>query len=168
MQDLHSFLFRIMKKARLLVIHGPNLNLLGRREPEIYGSDTLDDINQAIRAAAREEGMEVRIIQSNHEGELVEAIQKHSAWAGVLLINPAAYTHTSIALRDAICACGIPTIEVHLSNIHRREDFRRRSFVAEVAVGQISGFGKQSYILGVKAASWYLRESKVSSRVGKR
>lgn len=149
------------------MIHGPNLNLLGRREPEIYGFDTLEDINQAIRAAAQEEGMEVRIFQSNHEGELVEAIQKHSTWASVLLINPAAYTHTSIALRDAICACGIPTIEVHLSNIHRREEFRRRSLVAEVALGQISGFGKQSYVLGVKAASCYLRERKEPLRMEK-
>lgn len=143
------------------------MNLLGKREPEIYGSDSLEDINEAIRAAAREEGMEVEILQSNHEGELVESVQKFSSWASVLLINPAAYTHTSIALRDAISASGIPTVEVHLSNIHKREDFRRRSYIAEVAVGQITGFGKQSYILGVKAASWLLREGMGPAQVEK-
>ena len=151
----------------LLVLHGPNLNLLGKREPQIYGSDSLEDINQAIRTVAREEGMEVEILQSNNEGELVEAVQKFSSWATVLLINPAAYTHTSIALRDAISASGIPTVEVHLSNIHKREDFRRRSHIAEVAVGQITGFGKQSYILGVKAASWLLRERMVPAQAEK-
>lgn len=154
-----------MKKSHLLVLHGPNLNLLGKREPQIYGSDSLESINEGIEAAARKEGMEVKILQSNHEGELIEALHRFSAWADVLLINPAGYGHTSIALRDAISASGIPTIEVHLSNIHRREDFRRHSYVAEIAVGQIAGFGKQSYVLGVKAASWLLKNSKASARV---
>jgi len=152
---------------RLLVLHGPNLNLLGKREPEIYGSDSLEAINEEIEAAAGEEGMEVKILQSNHEGELVEAIQRFSSWADVLLINPAAYGHTSIALRDAISASGIPTIEVHLSNIHKREGFRRHSYIAEIAAGQIAGFGKQSYILGVKAASWLLKEKTASAQVEK-
>ena len=149
----------------LLVLHGPNLNLLGKREPEIYGSDSLEAINKEIEATAREEGMEVKILQSNHEGELVEAIQRFSSWADVLLINPAAYGHTSIALRDAISACAIPTIEVHLSNIYKREEFRRNSYIAGIAVGQITGFGKRSYILGVKAASWLLGERTASAQV---
>ena len=142
----------------ILVLHGPNLNLLGKREPHIYGSDSLETINEAIRIAAQEEGMEVEILQSNHEGELIDILHRSSAWADVLLINPGAYSHTSIALRDAISAIGIPTIEIHLSNIHKREEFRRRSFIAEVASGQISGFGRESYILGIKAASWLLQK----------
>lgn len=154
-----------MKKIRLLVLHGPNLDLLGRREPEIYGSDSLESINKEIRAAAREEGMEVKILQSNQEGELVEALHRFSTWANALLINPAGYGYTSVALRDAISAIGIPTIEVHLSNIHKREEFRRHTLIAEIAVGQIAGFGKQSYILGVKAASWLLKKGKASARV---
>jgi 3-dehydroquinate dehydratase-2 len=143
----------------LLVLHGPNLNLLGKREPHFYGSDSLEAVNEAIRSTAREEGLEVEILQSNHEGELVDAIQRFSSWADALVINPGAFSHTSVAVRDAISATGIPTIEVHLSNIYKREEFRRHSFVSAVAVGQISGFGKQSYILGVKAASWLLKES---------
>ena len=146
----------------LLVLHGPNLNLLGKREPHLYGLDSLPAVNEAIRAAAKEEDLEVEILQSNHEGQLVDALQRFSSWADVLLINPAAFSHTSIALRDAISATGIPTIEVHLSNIHRREEFRRHSLIAEVAMGQISGFGKQSYILGVKAASWLLSQREAS------
>jgi 3-dehydroquinate dehydratase II len=142
----------------LLVLHGPNLNLLGKREPQFYGIESLETINESIRSTAKEEGMEVEILQSNQEGELVDAIQKFSSWADALLINPAAYSHTSIALRDVISATGIPAIEVHLSNIYKREEFRRHSFIAPVAVGQISGFGKQSYILGVIAASWLLKE----------
>jgi 3-dehydroquinate dehydratase-2 len=124
--------------------------------------DSLPAVNEAIRAAAKEEDLEVEILQSNHEGQLVDALQRFSSWADVLLINPAAFSHTSIALRDAISATGIPTIEVHLSNIHRREEFRRHSLIAEVAMGQISGFGKQSYILGVKAASWLLSQREAS------
>ncbi len=143
---------------RILILHGPNLNLLGKREPHIYGSDSLETINEAIRIAAEEEGMEAEILQSNHEGELIDTLHRFSGWADVLLINPGGYSHTSIALRDAIVAVGIPTIEIHLSNIHKREEFRRHSFIAEVASGQISGFGKQSYILGIKAASWLLKE----------
>lgn len=134
-----------------LVIHGPNLNLLGVREPGIYGVDTLETINQLLRELAMELGGTVTIIQSNHEGVLVDAIQSAPGTANGILINPAAYTHTSVAIRDALAAVGLPTVEVHLSNIHRREDFRRHSYIAPVAAGQISGFGRHSYLLGLRA-----------------
>lgn len=150
-------------RNHLLILHGPNLNLLGRREPHLYGTDSLEAINEAIRETANEEGMEVEILQSNHEGELVETIHRYSSWADVLVINPAAYGHTSLALRDAISGSGLPTIEVHLSNIYKREEFRHHSFIAGVAMGQISGFGKQSYILGIKAAAWFLKKGEVSA-----
>jgi 3-dehydroquinate dehydratase-2 len=134
-----------------LVLHGPNLNLLGVREPGIYGSDTLETINQTLRELARELGCDLTIIQSNHEGMLVDAIQTALGTADGILINPAAYTHTSVAIRDALAAVGLPTVEVHLSNIHRREEFRRHSYIAPVAAGQISGFGRDSYLLGLRA-----------------
>ena len=134
-----------------LVLHGPNLNLLGTREPGIYGSDTLETINRLLRELAQELGGSVSIVQSNHEGVLVDAIHSALGTADGILINPAAYTHTSVALRDALTAVGLPTVEVHLSNIHRREEFRRHSFIAPVAVGQISGFGRDSYLLGLRA-----------------
>jgi len=136
----------------VLVIHGPNLNLLGSREPETYGSATLDDINRMLREEASRLGIELSTVQSNSEGALVEAIQTASGWADVIIINPAAYTHTSVALRDAISAVGIPTIEVHLSNIHAREEFRHKSHIAPVAIGQIAGFGADSYRLALIAA----------------
>ncbi|HQH53206.1 MAG TPA: type II 3-dehydroquinate dehydratase [Candidatus Hydrogenedentes bacterium] len=136
----------------VLVIHGPNLNLLGSREPETYGSATLDDINRMLREEASRLGIELSTVQSNSEGALVEAIQTASGWADVIIINPAAYTHTSVALRDAISGVGIPTIEVHLSNIHAREEFRHKSHIAPVAVGQIAGFGPDSYRLALIAA----------------
>ncbi|GAB4411430.1 MAG: type II 3-dehydroquinate dehydratase [Thermodesulfovibrionales bacterium] len=135
---------------KVLVIHGPNLNMLGRREPEIYGVLTIADIDNKIRSKATELGIDVFIVQSNGEAEIIEAIQK--ADYDTLIINPAAYTHTSIAIRDAISAVGKPAIEVHLSNIHRREEFRKKSYIAEVSVGQISGFGADSYILALMAA----------------
>ncbi|MBI3621501.1 MAG: type II 3-dehydroquinate dehydratase [Nitrospirae bacterium] len=137
---------------RLLVLHGPNLNLLGSREPEIYGRTSLAAIDRLIREWARRTGTAVTIRQSNSEGELVDWIQHAASRYDVLVINPAAYTHTSVALRDAIAAVAVPAIEVHLSNPAAREPFRRQSFIAEVAVGQISGFGVDSYLLGLEAA----------------
>jgi len=136
---------------KILVIHGPNLNLLGTREPELYGSLTLTDVNSALETVAAELGVELAIVQSNHEGAIVDAIQGAQGVCAGLLINPAAYTHTSVAVRDAIAAVSIPTVEVHLSNVHAREEFRSRSYVAPIAVGQISGFGVDSYLLGLRA-----------------
>ena len=140
-----------MKKV--LVIHGPNLNLLGQREPDVYGNINLADINKGIEKKAKGLNLELKIVQSNHEGELVDAIQQAANWAECIIINPAAYTHTSVAIRDALSAIDIPAIEVHLSNIYNREDFRQKSFIAPVSVGQISGFGENSYYLALEAAS---------------
>jgi len=136
---------------KILVIHGPNLNLLGKREIHIYGDLTLEDINNSIKRLADELGVSVSFKQSNHEGEIVDMIQ-NSGDFDAIVINPAAYTHTSIAIRDALAAVDIPTIEVHISNIHSREEFRQRSLIAPVASGQISGFGADSYLLGLRAA----------------
>ena len=141
-----------MATKRILVLNGPNLNLLGKRQPEIYGRASLSDIEKQVRALARELGVEIDFRQSNSEGELVTWIQDATGKFDALVINPAAYTHTSLALRDAISAVGIPTVEIHLSNIHKREPFRHHSYIAEVAVGQIAGFGVQSYLMGLRAA----------------
>jgi 3-dehydroquinate dehydratase II len=140
--------------VRISVIHGPNLNLLGLREPEIYGGDDLDRINQKLQELARRENVELRIVQSNHEGGIVDAIHEALDWAHAIVINPAAYTHTSVAIRDAIAAVRLPTVEVHLSNIYSREEFRHRSVVSPVVVGQITGFGTGSYLLALLAAKW--------------
>lgn len=135
----------------ILVLHGPNLNLLGMREPSVYGAMTLEELNASLVALGKELGISVDTRQSNMEGELVIWVQEAKREFDGLLFNPAAYTHTSIALRDAVVGVGIPMVEVHLSNIHGRESFRRRSYLADVALGQISGFGPQSYLLGLRA-----------------
>ena len=137
---------------KVLVIHGPNLNMLGTREPEVYGKTTLERIDAMLAEEARNLGIELKTFQSNVEGELVTAIQEAAGWADAIIINPAAYTHTSVAIRDAIAAVGVPTIEVHLSNVYSREAFRHHSHIAPVAVGQIAGFGKDSYRLALLAA----------------
>ena len=136
----------------ILVIHGPNLNLLGTRETDLYGNLTLDDINDKLSILAKELGVSVSFYQSNSEGDLVNKIQEALGNCDAIIINPGAYTHTSIALRDAILGVSIPTIEVHLSNIYQREEFRKKSMLADVAVGQITGFGVESYLLGLRAA----------------
>lgn len=141
---------------RVLVLHGPNLNLLGVREPEIYGTATLADVDAALEADAARRGAEVDCRQSNHEGQLVDWLHEaRGAFDGVL-INPGAYTHTSIALRDAIAAVGVPTVEVHLSNVHAREPFRRHSYTLPVCLGTVAGFGHRSYTLGLWALFDYL------------
>jgi 3-dehydroquinate dehydratase-2 len=136
---------------KILVLHGPNLNLLGVREPDIYGRVGMDEIDKELAVRAKDLGVELRCLQSNHEGVLIDAIHEAMGWADGILINPGAFTHTSLALRDAIASIGIPTVEVHLSNIYAREDFRRRSVIAGVCVGQISGFGANSYYVGLAA-----------------
>ncbi|HBR09768.1 TPA: type II 3-dehydroquinate dehydratase [Candidatus Acetothermia bacterium] len=135
---------------RILVLHGPNLNLLGRREPEVYGTMTLAELNREIERFAASKRVKVRIYQSNHEGKLIDLINEHVDWAEGIVINPAALTHYSYALRDAVAAVGIPTVEVHLSDIERREPFRRRSVIKQVCVGQIHGKGLQSYLRGIE------------------
>lgn len=145
--------------VKILVIHGPNLNLLGTREPEVYGSVTLEEINERLQAYAAGKGIQGRTFQSNHEGAIIDAIHQAVNWADGLIINPGAYTHYSYAIRDAIAAVGLPAVEVHLSNVQAREDFRRISVIAPVCLGQIAGFGWQSYILGLEALLMKLAEN---------
>jgi 3-dehydroquinate dehydratase II len=135
----------------ILLLHGPNLNLLGTREPGVYGSLTLEEINARIQSAGIEVGVEVRCLQSNHEGALIDALHEARNWAAGVIFNPGGYTHTSVALRDAIAAIGIPVVEVHLSNVYAREEFRHTSLISAVCKGKISGFGWQSYWLGLMA-----------------
>jgi 3-dehydroquinate dehydratase-2 len=143
---------------RIQVIHGPNLNLLGRREPEIYGLATLAEIDAELQRFAAEAGIELRILQSNHEGAIVDAVHAAAEWAAALLINPGAYGHTSYALRDAIAGVRLPAVEVHLTNVLGREPFRRRSVIAPVCLGSICGFGPRSYLLGLEALLGHLSD----------
>ena len=144
---------------QILVVHGPNLNLLGIREPQVYGAQTLQNINDSLQGLATELGVSLRIHQSNIEGELVSLIQSalfQDVCQGIL-INPAAYTHTSVAIRDALIAVSLPTVEVHLSNVHKREVFRHHSYISDICLGTIGGFGADSYLLGLRALTNYLQ-----------
>jgi 3-dehydroquinate dehydratase-2 len=143
----------------ILLLHGPNLNLLGKREPDVYGVKTLADINAMVIEAGSRQDIEVRAVQSSSEGTLIDELHEARNWANGVIFNPGAYTHTSIALRDAIAAIELPVVEVHLSNVHAREEFRHESKLAPVCIGQISGFGWRSYLLGLKALLGYLEDT---------
>lgn len=145
---------------KILIIHGPNLNMLGVREPDKYGTKTLEDIDKSLFSYSFELGIDIEIFQSNIEGEIVNKIQEAYGNFDGIVINPAAYTHTSIAIRDALLAVNIPCVEVHLSNIHQREEFRHHSYIAPVSIGQISGFGANSYNIGLRALIEYLQSKK--------
>lgn len=147
---------------KILLLHGPNLNLLGRREPEVYGHETLDDVVRLAKKLGEDLGVEVESFQSNSEGDLVTRIQRAMGVVDAIVFNPGAYTHTSIALRDAILAAALPTVEVHLSNVHKREPFRRHSYLADVVAGQVVGFGIESYLLGLRAAVSLVRNRRPS------
>ncbi len=142
---------------KILIIHGPNLNMLGKREPSIYGASTLQEINRILKEEAKKLDVKAETFQSNSEGEIVSRIQDAMKKSDGILINPGAYTHTSIAIRDAILSAGLPAVEVHISNIYKREDFRQKSFISGVSVGVVSGFGSDSYVLGLNGLVNYLR-----------
>lgn len=143
---------------KILIVNGPNLNLLGTREPDVYGTLTLEKINEELALYAQSLGVEIEFYQSNIEGEIVDKIQQSRNCCQGIVINPAAYTHTSVAIRDAIAAVALPAVEVHISNIHKREEFRKHSFIAPVCIGQIAGFGLYSYKLGLKAVVNFLNQ----------
>jgi len=146
--------------TNILVIHGPNLNLLGTREPEVYGADTLSAINQNLNQMAQQNGVNLQTFQSNNEGEIVSCIQQAATnEVDFIIINPAAYTHTSVAIRDAFLATRIPFIETHLSNVYAREEFRMHSYLSDIALGVVSGFGKTSYLLALEAAVIHCKQS---------
>ena len=140
----------------ILVLNGPNLNLLGQREPEVYGQMTLSEIDQRLKSVGENMGLEVRAYQSNVEGELIDALHDARDWASGVIFNPGGYTHTSVALRDAVAAIDLPVVEVHLSNVDAREEFRRRSLISPVCMGKIAGFGWRSYMLGLHALAWVI------------
>ena len=144
--------------TRILLVHGPNLNMLGRREPDVYGTLTLDEINARMKQIADEEGAELRVFQSNSEGALIDAIQEAAGWADGIVINPGAYSHYSHAIRDALAAVRLPAIEVHLSNIYAREQFRNHSVISSAAVGCIAGLGWRSYACGLRSLIGILRD----------
>lgn len=152
-----SYCEAMTETSRLLIVHGPNLNLLGTREPGIYGTETLDDVNELCRAAAAQRGFEVDAVQSNHEGDLVDAIQAARGTAEGIVINPAAYTHTSVAIADALAAVGLPVVEVHMSNVHAREAFRQHSYVSPHAAAVIAGAGSSGYRFAVEHLTALLR-----------
>jgi 3-dehydroquinate dehydratase-2 len=148
---------------KVLLLHGPNLNLLGTREPAVYGIITLDEINQRVADYGRNVDVEIRFLQSNHEGILIDSLQNARTWADGVIINPGGYTHTSVAIRDAISAIGLPVVVVHLSNVYAREDFRKNSLISPVCLGKISGFGWRSYILGLQALVDIFKEKRLLS-----
>lgn len=148
----------------ILVLHGPNLNWLGKREPTVYGTFILNDVNMALKELALELEVELKIYQTNWEGQLVDWIQAESGWADAILLNPGALTHYCYSLRDAIAAVGLPTIEIHITNIHAREPFRHESVIVSACIGQISGLGINSYLLGLRALHYYLTEQKKSKQ----